>query len=567
MLLDGTMTMLRRVGGSEVETVRTDSRGVYSGAVQFYMQDRITQAYPSTVRAVTDCRFLALPAGPFAEVFQRWYPMAVHLLEGLFVGTKNTAEVVGQRERLLALGKLTAGLTHELNNPAAAAARATVGAARADRRHAGQAGEAVRRPHLPASMLTRADHAAGGLPRADRPGRRARPGGALRPRGRARRVAGGARRRPRLGPRRVFVAAGLGPDDLERVADAVAPSFLPAALQWLSYTVETETLVSEIAESTGRISALVDAAKQYSQMDRTPHQATDLHVGLDATLTVMSGKIGAGVTVVKEYDRSLPPVPVYAGELNQVWTNLVHNALDAMAGSGTLTLRTAREADCALVEIGDTGPGIPEELRRRVFEPFFTTKPVGQGTGLGLDVSWRIVVNRHGGDLRVESAARRHPVPGAAAAGGAGGPVTGVSSRSTRPGTPSWRRSCSGSSGRRTRSRRRSSATTASRRCTRTWPGCRPRRCAGPGRGRTGGWPARSRGPTRATWSTSTGWSWRRRRRGGGSGRRWCGRCSRPRGAADRRRHRAGQRAGAGAVRAARLRGRPATARCCRACG
>jgi signal transduction histidine kinase len=138
-------------------------------------------------------------------------------------------------------------------------------------------------------------------------------------------------------------------------------------------------------------------------MDRTPHQPTDVHVGLDATLVMLSHKIAPGVTVVKEYDRSLPEVPAYAGELNQVWTNLIVNALDAMDGEGTLTLRTSRDGDCALVEIADTGPGIPEELRRRVFEPFFTTKPVGQGTGLGLDVSWRIVVKRHGGDLRVTS--------------------------------------------------------------------------------------------------------------------------------------------------------------------
>ena len=125
VLLDGTMTMVRTVGGSEVETVRTSHRGVYSGAVQFYFGDRLEQRYPATVRAVTDCRFLALPAGPFAAVFREWYPMAVHLLEGMFVGQRNSAELVGQRERLLALGKLTAGLTHELNNPAAAAARAT----------------------------------------------------------------------------------------------------------------------------------------------------------------------------------------------------------------------------------------------------------------------------------------------------------------------------------------------------------------------------------------------------------------------------------------------------------
>ena len=402
VLLEGTMTMVRRVGGSEVETVRTDARGVYSGAVQFYMQDRITQVYPATVRAVTDCRFLALPAGPFAAVFQRWYPMAVHLLEGLFVGTKNTNEVVGQRERLLALGKLTAGLTHELNNPAAAAARATAAlrerlagmrsklAKLSDGRFSGEMLGAL--TTLQEDFLSRIGPAAemGALERTDLEDEL---GDWLEERGvdHAWDLAG------------VFVAAGLGPLDLERVAEAVAPSFLPAALQWLAYTVETETLVAEIGESTGRISALVDAAKQYSQMDRTPHQATDLHTGLDATLTVMSGKLGPGITVVKDYDRSLPRVPAYAGELNQVWTNLVHNALDAMQGTGTLTLRTARDGDRALVEIADTGPGIPEELRRRVFEPFFTTKPVGQGTGLGLDVSWRIVVNRHGGDLRVES--------------------------------------------------------------------------------------------------------------------------------------------------------------------
>jgi CRP-like cAMP-binding protein len=125
VLLSGTLSMVRLVGGSEVETVRTDHRGVYSGAVQFYVGERLDQIYPATVRAVTDCSFLALPAEPFATMFRRWYPMAVHLLEGMFVGQRNAAELVGQRERLLALGKLTAGLTHELNNPAAAAARAT----------------------------------------------------------------------------------------------------------------------------------------------------------------------------------------------------------------------------------------------------------------------------------------------------------------------------------------------------------------------------------------------------------------------------------------------------------
>jgi signal transduction histidine kinase len=402
VLLEGTMTMARLVGGSEVETVRTSYRGVYSGAVQFYFGDRLEQRYQATVRAVTDCRFLALPAQPFATVFREWYPMAVHLLEGLFVGQRNLAELVGQRERLLAMGKLSAGLTHELNNPAAAAGRA---AAALRDRFAGMRhklamlserkldGEVLRSlTELQEEFVSRVG-SVGELSALERSDREDALGEWLEDHDIPQpwELAG------------VFVAAGLGADDLERVADTVAPSFLEPALRWLAYTVETETLLVEIVESTSRISHLVDAAKQYSQMDRMPHQPTDLHAGLDATLVILSAKIGPGVTVMKEYDRSLPKVPAYAGELNQVWTNLIHNALDAMAGQGTLTLRTGVDGDCALVEIADTGPGIPEELRRRVFEPFFTTKPVGQGTGLGLDVSWRIVVKRHGGDLRVTS--------------------------------------------------------------------------------------------------------------------------------------------------------------------
>jgi signal transduction histidine kinase len=402
VLLSGQMTMSRLVGGTEVETVRTSDRGVYSGAVQFYFGDRLEQRYPATVRAITDTSFLALPAQPFSAVFRRWYPMAVHLLEGLFIGSRNSNELVGQRERLLALGKLTAGLTHELNNPAAAAARAT--AALRDRfagmRHKlallseGKLdGEVLRSLTVLQEDFVARIGAAKDLSALERSDREDVLGEWLEDHDVTQpwELAG------------VFVAAGLEDGDLDRVAGAVSPSHLEPALRWLGYTVETETLLAEIADSTSRISSLVDAAKQYSQMDRTPHQETDLHVGLDATLVMLGAKIPPGVTVVKEYDRSLRAVPAYAGELNQVWTNLIVNALDAMGAEGRLTVRTGTDGECAVVEIGDTGPGIPEELRNRVFEPFFTTKPVGHGTGLGLDVSWRIVVKRHGGGLRVTS--------------------------------------------------------------------------------------------------------------------------------------------------------------------
>jgi signal transduction histidine kinase len=200
----------------------------------------------------------------------------------------------------------------------------------------------------------------------------------------------------------IFVAGGTTDECLNKIAAGAPPEVLPAALHWLASALETETLLAEITDSVTRISTLVGAAKQYSHMDRTPYERVDIHLGLKSSLMLMAGKT-EGLEIVKEFDRDLPPVPVYPAELNQVWTNLIDNAIQAMNGSGTLTLRTLRENDCVRVEIGDTGPGVPEELQVKIFQPFFTTKPVGQGTGLGLDISYRIVVERHGGDLSVES--------------------------------------------------------------------------------------------------------------------------------------------------------------------
>jgi signal transduction histidine kinase len=206
----------------------------------------------------------------------------------------------------------------------------------------------------------------------------------------------------------VFTQAGLDTAWLDQVAATMADSSadsltLDSTFRWIGYTVETELLMNEIEDSVTRISTLVGAAKQYSQLDRAPYQVVDVHDLLDSTLLMLGGKIGDGITVVKDYDRGLPRIPAYPGELNQVWTNLIDNAVSAMDGTGTLTVRTARDADQVLVEFGDTGSGIAPEIQQRIFEPFFTTKPVGQGTGLGLDISWRIVVNRHHGDLRAES--------------------------------------------------------------------------------------------------------------------------------------------------------------------
>jgi signal transduction histidine kinase len=403
VLLSGTVALSRTIGGEQVETARTDQQGVYFGAVTFYLEESLENGYATTARAITDLCALALPVTAFGEAFRQWFPMAVHLLQGMVLGTRRGQAITSQRERLLALGKLTAGLTHELNNPAAAAARAT--AALRDRiagmRHKlAMLAEGKLDKDMLLGLTSLQEEFADRV-HEDEP--------ELSPVAASdledelgdwmdERGIGGSWD---LAP--VFVSAGLRLVDLEKVEVAAGAEALPSALRWLAYTVETESLLREITDSTARISALVGAAKQYSQLDRAPYQWIDVHEGLKATLTMFSGKLGEGVRVVKDFDRSLPKIPGYPAELNQVWTNIVDNALQAMHGSGTLTVRTARDDDWLLVEIGDTGPGIPPEIRKRIFEPFFTTKGVGEGTGLGLDVTWRVVVNRHHGDIRVES--------------------------------------------------------------------------------------------------------------------------------------------------------------------
>ena len=402
VLLEGTVVMSRRVGADDVEVGRTSQRGAYAGAWQAYMGDRVPQVYNASMRAVEPSRFFVLTADTFAELMNDWFPMAVHLLEGAFFGNKNWAQAIGQRERLLALGSLSAGLTHELNNPAAAAVRATASLRErvAGMRHKLGMIAAGKWDRTSLETLIRLqEEAAERVPKAQ----------ALSPLEASDREDAiadwledqGCRDGWDLAP--TFVAAGLDVAWLDHVGETVDPGTLEAALRWLNYTVDTELLMNEIEDSTARISTLVGAAKQYSQLDRAPYQVVDVHELLDSTLLMLSGKIPPGIRVVKDYDRSLPSIPAYAGELNQVWTNLIDNAVAAMGSSGTLTVRTGMDRDQVFVEFGDTGPGVPPEIRQRIFEPFFTTKPVGEGTGLGLDISWRIVVNKHHGDLSLES--------------------------------------------------------------------------------------------------------------------------------------------------------------------
>jgi signal transduction histidine kinase len=401
LLLQGTLAMSRRVGPDDVETVRTEQVGVYFGAMTAYVDAAESETYAASVRSISDLRVWVVPAGDFARAVRDWFPMAMHLLEGLFMGLRRSQQIVGQRQQLLALGSLAAGLTHELNNPAAAAVRANAALRErvAGMRHklAMLAHDEID-PKLLELLVDVQEEAVAAV--ADAP--------ELSPLEESEREdeltdwldEHGVRQGWELAP--VLTAAGTSTAFLDRVATEARPDMLDGAVRWLTYTLETELLLREITDSVTRISSLVAAAKQYSHMDRAPFQRANVHEGIKSTVAMLAGKL-EGVTVVKDFDRSLPPIPLYAGELNQVWTNLIDNALQAMDGQGTLTLRTSLDGDHVRVEVGDTGPGIPEALRQRIFEPFFTTKPVGQGTGLGLDISYRIVVARHGGDLTVES--------------------------------------------------------------------------------------------------------------------------------------------------------------------
>jgi signal transduction histidine kinase len=400
VLLEGEIQLVKRLDGTDVVLTTADQPGAYAGATRAFISASGDQSYASSLRAVTRCRLFKLRAEDFAYVLKTWFPMAVHLLDGMFLGLTNAEALVGQRDKLIALGALSAGLAHELNNPAAAEVRAAeaLGGRLQDARGA----------MLKMAPLLSKDGFGELLDLLTEALERARTAPALstlesgdREDALAGNLRGAGVEDPwELAP--VLASAGLDEAWLDRVI-ACAGETASEALRYLSAVLDIDSLVGEIRTSAGRISELVAAMKDYSHLDKGPFQSTDVHDGIESTLVILAHKLKKGVKIVRDYDRTLPLICAQSGELNQVWTNIIDNAVDAMAGAGTLTIRTGRESDCVLVEIGDTGPGIPTELQRRIFEPFFTSKDVGHGTGLGLDISYRIVVRRHRGDIRVQS--------------------------------------------------------------------------------------------------------------------------------------------------------------------
>ena len=357
--------------------------------------------FPSTARAAVRTRVASLPKDRFSEMLERMPVLQGRLVSVLADRIRETAAVETQRQKMAALGELSAGLAHELNNPASAARRAADNLRNALTSVRGAVLK-LDREGLPLEsrvFLAQLD--------CDWP-KEAGPQKSLDSLERSERedeLAGwledhNVRQPWDLAPDLVDIGCTM--ETLERVAENVPAKFLNDVLVRLTASFTISRLVDEIENSTARISELVRAVKEYSYMDQMPEQEVDIHQGIDNTLIMLHHKLKKGVDVVRDYDRSLPRVCARGSELNQIWTNLIVNAIDAMGGQGRLVIRTAPDGRCVRVEIIDSGSGIPPEIQSRIFEPFFTTKPVGQGTGLGLDTVYRIARNHHG-DVSFES--------------------------------------------------------------------------------------------------------------------------------------------------------------------
>jgi signal transduction histidine kinase len=397
LLLEGTAQSLL-VDGERTEPVGHQYAPTWAGAIS------VLTGGPLGVRmqAETDIRAALIESDDFRRLAFAQPVIYQKVMRQVAPVMSRVTAIEQNRERLAALGTMAAGLAHELNNPAAAAQRA-----------AAQLAEAI---EIVGSTIGR--FVESGVERADAETlvalqREALADATCRTPLDALDAADAedalAERLEALGVPEAWqvaeplAAAGVDEAWLERVAAAAGPA-TGAAVGWVAAMVAAQGLAAELQESTHRMSDLVAAVKTYAYMDRGDFVQVDLHEGLETTLKVLGHKLKhTSIALVRDYDRSLPKLTVRGSELNQVWTNLLDNAIDALGDSGTLTITTRRENARALVDISDDGPGIPPEARDRVFESFYTTKDVGRGSGLGLATARRIVVDRHDGALTFDS--------------------------------------------------------------------------------------------------------------------------------------------------------------------
>jgi len=356
----------------------------------------------ATLIAKTDGEVLRVPQEAFEQLLQSSTTAAMAVLHWVISRLTQNESLLHQQEKMAALGTMSAGLAHELNNPAAAAQRSASQLRDSQSRWltlthqiesaamqqgktewldaftqevTGRFGEAVKLDAL--ERIDLVDQLQTWL------------------------EANGVETAWELAP--AMVNYGWEPGLLEKLKGDLPPSLFALAVHWLGLCCLMMGLLSEVLQTTERISQIVHAVKSYAYLDQAPLLEVDVHEGLENTLVIMQHKLKKGVTVKREYAQTLPRIEAYASELNQVWTNIIDNAVDAMNGRGEIKIKTYEEDHHIVIEIADNGPGIPQEIQSRIFEPFFTTKAPGHGTGLGLHISHDIIANRHHGVLTVES--------------------------------------------------------------------------------------------------------------------------------------------------------------------
>jgi len=394
VMLEGTINARKELGPADGRTYVANA-GHVTGMLPFSRLKEI----PLTVRAMTSCLVAFLSTSHFPMMFQRIPALEQNLVSVMADRIRETTRSDQQREKLMALGKLSAGLAHELNNPSAALASAADGLREVTRSLSDSqiqldqanlsAEDRLRITELECDWRKATGGALSALERSDR---EQAIGSWL-----ARRDVPGAWTLAAS-----LVDSGCDLAVLLKLSERFDSDLLQAVLNRLTARSNLERFIDEVKHSSTRISDLVSAMKNYSYMDQAPEQEIDVHEGLDSTLVMMNYRLDGGIRLFRDYDHRVPRVAGNGSELNQVWTNLIDNAVDAMAGEGELVLRTASEYGRVLVEVRDSGSGIPEGIRDRIFEPFFTTKPQGEGIGLGLDIVYRIV-RKHRGDVRVDS--------------------------------------------------------------------------------------------------------------------------------------------------------------------
>jgi len=393
---DGQVEILKISGGRQVLLA-------VRGAGEVIGEMSLLESAPrmATIRARTDCRFIAISQEQLDRLMNTSPAVARSMLHTFVARLRSNEAMLGQNEKMAQLGTLSAGMAHELNNPAAAALRG-----------AEQLSLAIQGLHSAQLELLSASLDATQIAFLANLNQSAQQNALhpviLDPLDRSDREYAvetwlddhGIENAWEMAPN--LVQAGLNEQDLQGILNVLSASKVVSALKWLNASYSITNLLLEISMGTRQISEIVKAMKTYVYLDQAPVQEVDVHEGLENTLVILRSKIKKGVTVHRDYADNLPRITAFGSELNQVWTNILDNAIDAMDGKGEITIHTRRRGDFVVVQLEDNGPGIPDDIQEKIFSPFFTTKSVGKGTGLGLNITWNII-QKHLGDIKVNS--------------------------------------------------------------------------------------------------------------------------------------------------------------------